>query len=194
MPVELWAGNYFLYYQKIIEKSTPSVFHFLLYCATLFDMEDFVALIVRYMPYGLLFVLVLTLWALVWLGLWGRKWRMLFRHGGANMEEVLRAIRAHQNESDAERIALCARIDALENAMPQTIRRTGLVRFNPFSDAGGDQSFSLALLDDRKNGVVISSLYGREINRVYAKPIENGSSTYQLSDEEKEAIARATSS
>jgi len=110
------------------------------------------------------------------------------------MEEVLRAIRAHQNESDAERIALCARIDALENAMPQTIRRTGLVRFNPFSDAGGDQSFSLALLDDRKNGVVISSLYGREINRVYAKPIENGSSTYQLSDEEKEAIARATSS
>ena len=157
-------------------------------------MEDFVALIVRYMPYGLLFVLVLTLWALVWLGLWGRKWRMLFRHGGANMEEVLRAIRAHQNESDAERIALRARVDVLEHAMPQTIRRTGLVRFNPFSDAGGDQSFSLALLDDRKNGVVISSLYGREINRVYAKPIENGSSTYQLSDEEKEAIARATSS
>lgn len=157
-------------------------------------MEEIVALIVQYTPYGLLFVFVLTLGVLVWLGLLERKWRFFFRHGGANMEEALRAIRAHQDESDAERAGLRARVDAVERAMPQAIRRTGLVRFNPFSDAGGDQSFSLALLDDQKNGVVISSLYGREINRVYAKPIENGASTYQLSAEEKEAIQQAIGS
>lgn len=151
-------------------------------------------LYIYYIPYGFLFVLVLALWALVWLGLLGRKWRTFFRRDGANMEEILRAIRAHQDESDAERVSLRSRVDVLEHAMPKTIRHTGLVRFNPFSDAGGDQSFSLALLDDRKNGVVISSLYGREINRVYAKPIENGLSTYQLSAEEKEAIQRAIGS
>lgn len=148
-------------------------------------------LIYYIIPYGLLFVLVLALWALIWLGLMRHKWKVFFRRDGANMEEVLRTIRAHQGETDTERASLRSRVDILEHAMPQTIRHTGLVRFNPFSDAGGDQSFSLALLDDRKNGVVISSLYGREINRVYAKPVQNGTSTYQLTAEEKRAIEQA---
>jgi len=71
------------------------------------------------------------------------------------------------------------------------VQKVGVVRFNPFKDIGGDQSFSIALLDEEDNGLVITSLYGREGNRVYAKPIEGGQSKYQLSDEEKEAISRA---
>jgi len=69
-----------------------------------------------------------------------------------------------------------------------SIQRIGIVRFNPFKESGGDQSFSIALLDGNKNGVVITSLYGREGNRIFAKPIKKGKSEYLLTEEEKEAI------
>ena len=62
------------------------------------------------------------------------------------------------------------------------------MRYNAFSDTGSNLSYSLAVLDENNNGVVLSSLYGREDNRSYAKPVENGKSTYQLSDEEKDVL------
>jgi len=72
-----------------------------------------------------------------------------------------------------------------------SITKVGVVRFNPFKDTGGDQSFAIALLDSNNNGVVLSSLYTREGTRVYTKPIQDASSPYNLSDEEKEAIEKA---
>jgi hypothetical protein len=72
------------------------------------------------------------------------------------------------------------------------IQKIGIVRFNPFSEIGGNQSFSIALLDRKNNGFVITSLYTREGNRIYAKPIFEGNSEYLLSKEEKEAIEKAT--
>ncbi len=73
------------------------------------------------------------------------------------------------------------------------IKKVGIVRYNPFSNAGGDQSFSVALLDSGNNGVVVTSLYAQDGNRVYGKPIENCISKYSLSEEEKQAIKKATS-
>jgi hypothetical protein len=73
------------------------------------------------------------------------------------------------------------------------VQKVGIVRFNPFSELGGEQSFSIALLNADNDGLVITSLYTREGDRVYGKPIKNGESKYQLSNEEKEAIARAIS-
>lgn len=75
-----------------------------------------------------------------------------------------------------------------------SIQKLGIVRFNPFKEMGGNQSFSLALLDGENNGIVITSLYTREGNRVYGKPIKNGQSEYLLSAEEKEAISKALNS
>ncbi len=72
-----------------------------------------------------------------------------------------------------------------------SVQKVGIVRFNPFKETGGNQSFSIALLDARNNGVTISSLYGREGNRVFAKPIKNSLSTYTLSKEEERAIIKA---
>lgn len=72
-----------------------------------------------------------------------------------------------------------------------SITKVGVIRFNPFKDTGGDQSFVIALLDSSNNGLVLSSLYTREGTRIYTKPIENGSSSYNLSDEEKQAIEKA---
>lgn len=72
-----------------------------------------------------------------------------------------------------------------------SITKVGVVRFNPFKDTGGDQSFVIALLDSRNNGLVLSSLFTREGTRVYTKPIEKGVSSYNLSKEEEEAIKKA---
>lgn len=69
-----------------------------------------------------------------------------------------------------------------------SLQHVGLVRFNPFEDTGSDQSFAIALLDDRRDGIVISSLHGRGQTRVFAKPVEGGVSRHALSDEETQAI------
>lgn len=72
--------------------------------------------------------------------------------------------------------------------------KVGYKRFNPFKDVGGNQSFALALLDGKNNGIVISSLYTREATRVYAKPVINGKATeeYPFTEEESETIASAS--
>jgi len=72
------------------------------------------------------------------------------------------------------------------------IQRVGLVRFNPFNEVGGNQSFALALLDDHGDGVVISSLHNREATRVYGKPVKDFSeSGFEFSAEEKQVVEKA---
>lgn len=75
-----------------------------------------------------------------------------------------------------------------------SVQKVGIIRFNPFSEVGGDQSFSIALLDANDDGLVITSLYTREGNRVYAKPIKQGQSQYPFSREEIKAIEMAKKS
>jgi hypothetical protein len=79
----------------------------------------------------------------------------------------------------------------LEGLSQRTIQKVGVIRYNPFSDTGGDQSFAIALLDALGNGVVLSSLHSRTDTRVFAKPVHSGRSKYQLSDEEQDAIKKA---
>lgn len=72
------------------------------------------------------------------------------------------------------------------------VQKVALVRYNPYEDTGGDQSFSVVLLDDKGNGFVITSLHARSGTRVFAKPVIKGiSSKYQFSKEEKQAIEKA---
>lgn len=82
----------------------------------------------------------------------------------------------------------------LENKQKFSVQKLGIVRFNPFSEVGSDQSFSMALLNDENDGVVITSLYTRQENRVYGKPIKDSQSEYSLSEEEKKAIEKAKNS
>ncbi len=91
-----------------------------------------------------------------------------------------------------------ARLDALEaltrrlqEAMPHTVRGHGLVRYNAFNDIGGEQSFSIALVDETGAGLILSGLQGREDIHVYAKPLQGWRSTYSLSTEEQRALALA---
>ncbi len=74
------------------------------------------------------------------------------------------------------------------------IQKVGLIRFNPFKDTGGDQSFILSLVDGRDTGVVISGLYSRSGTRWYAKRVINGKGVdYELSEEEKKSLKEASS-
>ena len=90
------------------------------------------------------------------------------------------------------------RVTSLEASLADLVQRqkrdlqhVGIVRFNPYQDTGGDQSVSLALLDAYGDGIVISGLFARGTPRLFAKPIQAGTSTYPLSDEEKQALAKA---
>jgi len=82
-------------------------------------------------------------------------------------------------------------VDDLKNNIQKTIQKIGITRFTPFKEIEGGQSFSIALLDKKDNGIIITSIYSKERARIFAKPIENGKSTYQLSQEEEETIRKA---
>ena len=80
------------------------------------------------------------------------------------------------------------RIDEL---LQKAVTRVGIVRFRAFEDMGSDLSYAVALLDAHDNGVVMSSIFGREDSRSYAKPIVGGKSTYPMTNEEEEALREA---
>ncbi len=86
---------------------------------------------------------------------------------------------------------LAARSAVLEATQRRTLQRIGLVRFNPFEDTGGNQSFALAVLDARGDGFVVSSLHARTGTRVYGKAVAGGRSESNLSAEEAEAVRLA---
>ena len=105
---------------------------------------------------------------------------------GTHIERVRRAVR------DVDEVA--GRTAALERDMRQSLGRVGLVRYNPFDETGGNQSFALAVVDAAGDGFVVSSLHARAGTRVYAKAVRNGSSDVGLSDEESTAVRQALAS
>ena len=117
--------------------------------------------------------------------------RILSDNGSTGLDEVL-AGQATRIEQLATRVdALTALQRELETSTGRSLQKVGVVRFNPFQDSGGDQSFAIALLDQRGSGVVVSSLHGRAETRIFAKQVVNGRSTHSLSDEEQQAIREA---
>jgi len=109
-----------------------------------------------------------------------------------SFEESLQILTRENKELKEFRRELEKYLKLAEGRLRGSVQGIGVVRFNPFvSGQGGNQSFAAAFLDERGCGVVFSTLYSRDRVGVYAKPIENGTSTFELSDEEKEAIAKA---
>lgn len=118
--------------------------------------------------------------------------RMLFTsQRGVDLEQSLRDFISRLDRTESQLQNVTARTAGIEAKQPLSVQHVGIVRFNPFSDRGGDQSFVVALLDDRADGVLLSGLHARTESRLYAKPVVGGQSTYPLTGEEKEAIDRA---
>jgi len=80
------------------------------------------------------------------------------------------------------------KMSGLEKKVDSCIQKVGFVRYNPFQDVGGDLSFSAAFLDHAHNGLVFTSIYSRNGCTFFSKPIQNGTSSYPLSQEENQAI------
>jgi hypothetical protein len=136
--------------------------------------------------------IVLTILLLAWVLLLRKKMRIFLKGAKVlDMEEVVTEQTKVIKEIKRDIKKLSQWNADLQKICDIAITKVGVVRFNPFKDTGGDQSFAIALLDSDNNGLVISSLYTREGTRVYTKPINNGKSSYNLSDEEQEAIAKA---
>jgi hypothetical protein len=110
---------------------------------------------------------------------------------GGNLEAVLAASLEKVDTVARELDELTARASILEGAQRRSFQRAGLVRYNPFEETGGNQSFALALLDARGDGWVLSSLHARSGTRVYAKAITAGRAESGLSGEESAAIEQA---
>jgi hypothetical protein len=110
---------------------------------------------------------------------------------GASLEAMLGSRLDKVDDVSRELDELAARMAILEGAQRRAFQRVGLVRYNPFEETGGNQSFALALLDAAGDGWVLSSLHARSGTRVYAKAIKAGRGDAALSDEETAAIQRA---
>lgn len=108
--------------------------------------------------------------------------------------KILDDVLAFENESKKALDVLYAKCAKLESNGLLYIQKVGLLRFNPFKDTGGDQSFILALVDAQDTGVIISSLHTRTGTRWYAKHVVKGKGAeYALSKEEEEALKSARS-
>ncbi len=112
---------------------------------------------------------------------------------GTDLEEVILKQREGLKSLDEEIRKLYGIAEQLYRLGNESIHKTELLRFNPFKEVGGNQSFTLALLNGKNTGFVISSIHTREGTRVYAKPIEVGAEVkeYPLSEEEKHVVSTA---
>lgn len=107
---------------------------------------------------------------------------------GGSLEAILES-HLGRVQSVAQRVdELSARSATLDSNGRRALQRVGLVRYNPFEETGGNQSFALALLDAKGNGIVLSSLHARAGTRIYGKSISAGRADAALSAEETEAL------
>jgi hypothetical protein len=112
----------------------------------------------------------------------------------ANLETLILQHSEELSQLDKEIQELFEISNKIHNLAASSIHKVDVLRFNPFKDIGGDQSFAISLLNGKNSGLVISSLHTREGTRVYAKPIFKGQSEkYTLTEEEKISLKSAIS-
>ena len=116
---------------------------------------------------------------------------LFFDDSSKNLRELVTRAITDNKSMNARANKIESGIEEIAKILQGTYQKFAMIRYNPFNDTGGDQSFSFALLDLRDNGVVVTSIHGREVDRIYAKQIENGKSKHNLSAEEVEAIRGA---
>jgi hypothetical protein len=110
---------------------------------------------------------------------------------GANLERMLLGHIDEVKEVVKRTAAVEEDNKIIRQLVNKSLHKIGIIRFCAFEDIGSDLSYAVAMLDEGNNGLILSSIFGREESRSYTKPIVNGTSTYTLTDEEKEALQKA---
>src|SRR3989338_5234693 len=123
----------------------------------------------------------------------GRVGRFMRGKDGKTLEDAVVRNAADIQKFKEFRKGLEDHLETVEERLEQSVRGIGTVRFNPFKGTGegGNQSFASAFIDGGGNGVVFSTLHTRERMSIFAKPLKNGKSEYELTEEERNAIRQA---
>lgn len=155
-------------------------------------MEALINSINEFMPYiiigmaviiVLLFIIILFLFKTI--GKVEDKYRRLMKGTNSkNLEEML--LERIESVEEVKEISEKAikECERLEIKMEECIQKVAIMRYKAFEDVGSDLSFSIALLDDKNDGVILTGIYGRQESTTYAKPVDKGISRYDLSEEE----------
>jgi len=131
----------------------------------------------------LLFIMVVVLFKAV--GRVENRYRRIMRGTtNKNLEEML--LEKVDSIEEVKEISqkVISELERLENKMKECIQKVAIMRYKAFEDVGSDLSFSIAMLDDKNDGVIVTGIYGRQESTTYAKPIDKGISRYDLSEEE----------
>jgi len=139
----------------------------------------------------LLFIMVIVLFKAV--GRVETRYRKLMKGtSSSNLEEMLlEKLNSIQDSKEASEKAL-KECERLEVKMKDCIQKVAIMRYKAFENVGSDLSFSIAMLDDKNDGVILTGIYGREESTTYAKPIDKGISRYDLSEEELYVLNEAS--
>ncbi|WP_223070016.1 DUF4446 family protein [Paenibacillus caui] len=139
---------------------------------------------------------LLVVWLLIWNFVQGArlkrmrgKYEMMMKGTGVeDLESLLVNLKVQLDEVEDEHAKQQRQLQHLQTIIPKQKAKIGIKRYNAYADHGSDLSFSVAIVNDAKDGVVITGLFNRDGSYVYAKPLQQGNSTYSLSPEELEAI------
>ncbi|MDQ1911177.1 DUF4446 family protein [Paenibacillus sp. GD4] len=117
--------------------------------------------------------------------------KMLNGSGSLDVEQVLIDLQNRCNDQSKRMDLQEQTILAMQQRMQKMKSNIAIQRYNAFAESGSDLSFSLALVDDEMDGLILSGIHNRDHTFVYAKPVEQGQSKYTLSPEEKEVLTRS---
>ncbi|OEH86496.1 hypothetical protein BHU72_12845 [Desulfuribacillus stibiiarsenatis] len=150
----------------------------------------------EYLVFGMLGIIILLLFVVISqaknISKVNRKYNKLMRGmNDNNVEEILMKYINHVDEFGKRLHASELEIEKIHEIVGARAGRFGIKRYNAYDESGNDLSFSLSQINDQGNGFVLTGIYGRHEQRIYAKPVINGASQYTLTDEEKEVIAKA---
>lgn len=159
------------------------------------NIDQEIALIVS-LTSIVLFIILLVVVILLWrkVNFVKHKYDAMIGHAGvANLEEVITELQNRMNIIQGNNSEHEHLIQQMKIKLSEMKGNVSIVRYNAFNESGSDQSFSIALIDDHQDGLVLTVIHGREETYSYGKPLIKGESKYPLSPEERKVISSAQS-
>lgn len=140
----------------------------------------------------LIFIVLTILIGAIWVVVTEKRLKRFFLGKKAkDLEDTIIDLQKNVEKLNREKNNIEKDIIVINAKLKKSIRGVETIRFNPFPDQGSNQSFAIGMLNEEGDGVVLSSLYSRDRMSVFAKPIKNNKSEYELSVEEKQVLERA---
>src|SRR3989344_7254665 len=129
-----------------------------------------------------IFALVAILIGIVWIWKTEQRLKRFFAgKKGRDLEIVIMELEKNISDLEKAKEEIKEELVVVNQKLKKSIRGIETIRFNPFPDQGSNQSFAIGIVNEEKDGEVISSLYSRERMSIFAKPVKGGESTYELS-------------